>query len=351
LNQFMKKLFLLALAPVLVVAAAPSVQELAPVPSPVSNNAVTAVNINRQILIYSFMGLGPERTWNSVSNAAYALNLKYNKWTTIRSGPGSGRLGAVAASAQDQVFLIGGFVPDQSGLQAVVPDLSIYDPIGLRWYRGPDLPIPVRDAVAGVFRDRYIYVVGGLARTGPTNEVQVYDVLAQHWLRATPYPGEPVFGHAGTVVGDAIIYVDGAKKNAAGNKPGYVASDECWLGKIDHKDPKKIQWSKLPPHPGSARYRIAAGGSDKDVKAYFAGGSDAIYDYSGIGLDGKPAEPSAEVFAFNLRNNSWEPMQNAPNPTMDHRGLVATPDGLILVGGMASGPKVVANTTVLPKGK
>jgi N-acetylneuraminic acid mutarotase len=351
LNQFMKKSFLLAPAVLVLLAATPPVQELAPLPSPVSNNAVTAVRINGQILVYSFMGLGPERAWNSVSNAAYALNLKYDKWTTIRSAPGSGRLGAVAASAQDQVFLIGGFVPDQSGLQAVVPDLSIYDPIGLRWYRGPDLPTPVRDAVAGVYRDRYVYVVGGLAKTGPTNEVQVYDVAAQHWLQSTPSPGAPVFGHAGAVVGDTIIYVDGAKKNAAGSKPGYVPSDECWLGKIDRKDPKKIQWSKLPLHPGAARYRIAAGGSDRDVKAYFAGGSDAIYDYSGIGLDGKPAEPSPEVFAFNVRNNAWEPMQNAPNPTMDHRGLAATPDGLIVVGGMASGPKVVANTVVLQKGK
>ena len=347
----MKKLLFLALAPIVLVAATPSVQELAPVPAPVSNNAVVAVNINRQILIYSFMGLGPDRTWNSLTNAAYALNLKYNKWTTIRSAPGSGRLGAAAASAQNQVFVIGGFVPDQSGLQAVVPDLSVYDPIGLRWYRGPDLPTPVRDAVAGAYHDRYIYVVGGLGKAGPTNEVQVYDVVAQHWLQATPYPGSPVFGHAGTVVGDAIVYIDGAKKNAAGSKLPYVASDECWLGKIDRKDPKKIQWSKLPPHPGSARYRIAAGGSDRDARAYFAGGSDAIYDYSGMGLDRKPAEPSPEVFAFNLRNSSWEALQNAPNPTMDHRGLIATPDGLIVVGGMASGPKVVANTVVLPKGK
>jgi N-acetylneuraminic acid mutarotase len=347
----MKKLLLLALALLLLVAAAPSVQELAPVPAPVSNSAVTAVTINRQILVYSFMGLGPERTWNSVTNAAYALNLKYNKWTTIRSAPGSGRLGAVAASAQDQVFVIGGFVPDQSGLQAVVPDFSIYDPIGLRWYRGPDLPTPVRDAVAGAYHDRYIYVVGGLGKTGPTNQVQVYDIVAQRWLEATPSPGTPVFGHAGTVVGDTIIYVDGAKKNTAASKPPYIASDECWIGKIDRKDPKKIQWNKLPSHPGAARYRIAAGGSDKDARAYFAGGSEAIYDYSGIGLDGKPAEPSAEVFAFNLRNNSWESMQNAPNPTMDHRGMAATPDGLLIVGGMASGPKVVANTVVLPKGK
>jgi N-acetylneuraminic acid mutarotase len=296
------------------------------------------------------MGLGPERTSGSVSNVGYALNLKYNKWTTIRSAPGSGRLGTVAESAREQVFLIGGFVPDRSGMQAIVADLSIYDPVGLRWYRGPDLPTPVRDAVVGSSHDRYIYVIGGLAKGGPTNAVQVYDVEDQHWLQATPLPGSAVFGHAGTVVGDSIIYVDGAKRNAQGNKPFYIASDECWIGKLDRHDPRKIQWSKLPPHPGDARYRIAAGGSDRDLKAYFAGGSAAIYDYNGIGLDGKPAEPFAQVFAFNFRTNSWETISNnLPNPTMDHHGLIAKGDGLIIVGGMAAGPKVVADAVRLPK--
>jgi N-acetylneuraminic acid mutarotase len=327
-------------------------EDLAPMPSPLSNNAVTDVRINGQILVYSFMGLGPERKWNSVTNTAYALNLKYNKWTIIRSSPGSGRLGAVAASAQQQIFLMGGFVPDQSGLQAVVPDLTIYDPNGLRWYRGPDLPTPVRDAVTGVYHDRYVYLVGGLARTGPTNAVQIYDVQDQHWLQATPFPGTPVFGHAGTVVGDSIIYVDGAKTNPAGNRMPFMPSDEGWIGKLDKHDPRKIQWSKLSPHPGTARYRIAAGGSDRDMKAYFVGGSAAIYDYNGIGLDGKAAEPSPVVFAYNLRNSVWETIQeNAPNPTMDHRGLIATSDGLIVIGGMAAGPKVVANTVMLPKAK
>jgi N-acetylneuraminic acid mutarotase len=348
----MTKTFLVAALFLVVSTVILAGEDLAPLPAAVSNNAVTDVRINGQILIYSFMGLGPEMKWNSVSNAAYALNVKYNKWTTIRSAPGSGRLGAVAASAQQQVFLIGGFVPEQSGLQAVVPDLTIYDPIGLRWYRGPDLPTPVRDAVTGVSHDRYIYVIGGLAKGGPTNAVQIYDVQDKHWLQASPFPGTPVFGHAGTVIGDAIIYVDGAKRNTAGGKPGYAPSDECWIGKLDKHDPRKIQWSKLPPHPGPARYRIAAGGSDREMKAYFAGGSETVYDYSGIGLSGQPAEPAPVVFAYNRRSNSWETIQEkAPNPTMDHRGLIATSDGLIVVGGMASGPKVVANTVVLPKGK
>jgi hypothetical protein len=64
-----------------------------------------------------------------------------------------------------------------------------------------------------------------------------------------------------------IVYVDGAYKNPAVDRPKYVASDECWMGKIDHHDPKKIQWSKLPSHPGTAVYRIATGGSEKDQKS------------------------------------------------------------------------------------
>ena len=348
----MTKRFLVAAIFLLASTVTLEAEDIAPLPAPVSNNAVTEVRINGQIVIYSFMGLGPEMKWNAVTNAAYALNLKYNKWTTIRSAPGSGRLGAVAASARQQIFLIGGFIPDQSGLQALVPDLTIYDPIGLRWYRGPDLPTPVRDAVTGVSHDRYIYVIGGLAKDGPTNAVQIYDAQDQHWLQVAPFPGSAVFGHAGAVVGDAIIYIDGAKRNAPGSKPGYVLSDECWIGKLDKHDPKKIQWSKLPPHPGPARYRIAGGGSEREMKAYFAGGSEAVYDYSGIGLDGKPAEPSPVVFAYNLRSKSWETIeQKVPNPTMDHRGLIVTSDGLVVIGGMASGPRVVTNTIILAKGK
>jgi N-acetylneuraminic acid mutarotase len=327
-------------------------EELQPLPTPVTNNAVTAVHVQGQDLVYSLMGLGPDKAWDSITNTANAFNMKYNKWTTIRAVPGPGRLGASAASARLQVFVLGGFVPDKTGRQVIVGDVSVYDPIGLRWYRGPDLLTSVRDAAIGVYHDRYIYVVGGFSKKGPTNEVQIYDVEAQRWQQATPSPGAPVFGLAGTVVDDSIIYVDGAKSNTPGSKSGYIASDECWIGKIDRHHPEKITWSKLPPHPGEARYRIAAGGSDRDHRAYFAGGSAGVYDYSGIGLDGAPAEPSGVVFDFNLRSNSWEtiPVKDAP-ARMDHHGLVVTSDGLIVVGGMGKEQKVSAGVSMLPKGK
>jgi N-acetylneuraminic acid mutarotase len=326
--------------------------EFQPMPAPLSNNAVAGIKVSGQYILYSFMGLGPAKTWNSVTAAAYALNLRYNKWTVIKPVPGSGRLGAVAAGVKEQVFVIGGFVPDSSGRQTIVSDVSIYEPIALRWYRGADLPSAVRDAVAGVYRDRYVYVIGGFGKSGPTNQVQVYDAEADRWTQAPPLPGVSVFGHAGGIVNDSIIYVDGASKNPGREGPNYVAWDECWMGKIDHKHPEKIQWSKLPPHPGAARYRIASGSSDRDQKIYFAGGSDKVYDYNGIGLDGKAAEPSSVVFDYNFKNNAWEMLQeNTQNPTMDHRELAVTGESLILAGGMGKDQQVMANVVVLPKGK
>jgi N-acetylneuraminic acid mutarotase len=347
----MRKILLLILALGLnVISAIAAEEQLQPLPVPVSNNAVVGIKVNGQLLVYSMTGLGSKKTWNSVTNAAYALNVKYDTWTAIKPVPGSGRLGAVAAGVKEQIFLIGGYVPDPGGAQAIVPDVAIYEPVALRWYRGAEMPTAVRDAVAGVYRDRYIYVVDGFSKTGPTNQVQLYDSLTDKWTSATPSPGAPVFGHAGGIVNDSIVYTGGAVTSSG--KPGFTTSNEAWIGKIDKKDPRKIEWTKLPTHPGTAQYRIAAGASERDQRIYFAGGSDKVYEFDGIGLDGQPAEPSPMTFAYNLKSNAWETIQeNAPNSSMDHHGLAVSSDGLIVVGGMISGQKVVPSVELLPKSK
>jgi len=140
-------------------------------------------------------------------------------------------------------------------------------------------------------------------------------------------------------------------KNPDGN-PAYVASNECWMGKIDHKDPTKIQWTKIPEHPGNAHFRIAAGGSGKDDKVYFAGGTAVPYDTTGLGFDGKPAQPSPMVFAFDIRGKKWDVIQEkVATPTMDQRGLIVAPHYLVLLGGMADNTAVTAHVTLIPKQK
>src|SRR3989449_7050599 len=232
-----------------------------PLRARVSNNAVASLKSRGRSLLLSFMGMGAKKTWDAITNAVYALDTSTSKWLQVRPVPGTaGRIAAVAASAREQVFLFGGYVVDGQSREITVPDLNVYEPVTDRWYRGADLLVPVDDSIAGVYRDRYIYLVSGWSNSDAVKNVQVYDAQKDKWQQATPIPGTPVFGHAGTLEGDTIVYVDGAHKNPSGDRPPYVASDECWIGKIDHHDQTKIEWSKLPNHPGNARFRIAAGG-------------------------------------------------------------------------------------------
>jgi N-acetylneuraminic acid mutarotase len=324
-------------------------------PDPISNNAVAELRVRWQLMLFSFMGIGAKKDADAITNTGFSLDAAEGNVAAIHSVPGTaGRIGAMAAGVRDQLYLFGGYVVYGKGEEMVVPDVGSYQPSHDRWFRIGDLPRPVADSVIGVYRDRYVYLVGGRSNNGVINNVQVYDVEKGKWDQATPIPGPAVFGHAGGLAGETIVYVDGARENPSGN-PKYVASDECWMGKIDHHDRTKIQWTKLPNHPGTARYRIAGGGSETDQKIYFAGGTDNPYDYNGIGFDGKPSEPSPVTFDFNLRTKKWETINdNTPDPTMDHRGLLVTHEGLVLIGGMEKGQKVTTRITLLskePKGK
>lgn len=346
---------LISLAGLLFAASDPE-PKFEPLPVPLSNNPMTSVNGRHSSLVFSLMGIGAAKTWDAISNSAYVMNMQTRKWSQIHPVPGTaGRLGASAVSARGLVFLLGGYVVDGQGEEITVADVNVYAPEDNLWYRGEDIPLAVDDSVAGVYRDRYIYLVGGWSKTDAVRNVQVYDIEKKKWFEATPLPGTPVFGHAGALVDDTILYVDGAYKNPAGASPKYISSDECWLGKIDHHDPAKIQWSKVPNHPGTARYRIAAGGSAKDEKIYFSGGTDNPYNFNGIGYNGQPSEPSPVTFAYDLRGGKWETItENTPNPTMDHRGLVVLPQGLLIAGGMEAGQQVTSRVQVIPtpgKGK
>jgi len=325
--------------------------KLSPLPVPVSNNAVAMSHDSKGLQIFSFMGIGAKKTWDAISNNSYRLDLNTGKWTELRPVPGvAGRLAASAAAFHEQVFIFGGYVVDGQGGETTVSDVNVYVPAENRYYRGADIPTPVDDSVLGVYRERFIYLIGGWSgpKTDAVRNVQVYDTDKDKWMQATAIPGTPVFGHSGAIFGDTIVYVDGAYKNPGGPNPKYVASSECWMGKISKKDPAKIEWSKLPAHPGSARYRIAAGASEKEARIYFSGGTDNPYNYNGIGYNGQPAEPSPVTFAFNVRSGKWEIIsENTPDPTMDHRGLLVTHRGLILVGGMEKGQQVTPKVAIV----
>ena len=351
MKRALSLLMLAALASVLIAASEPEI-ELDPIPQPLTSNAVAGYNGRGGLTLLSFMGISSGKDWKAVTTATYSMVAAYGKWTTQKPVPGTaGRLGAVAVPVGDQIFLFGGYVMDDQGGENTIADVNVYDPSTQKWFRGTDIPEAVSAAVAGAYNDRYIYLIGGWSKNGPTQAVQAYDVQKATWLKATSFPGPAVFGHAGAVVDDTIVYVDGAVKNPDG-KPAYIASNDCWMGKIDHKDPAKIEWTKLPTHPGDAHFRIAAGGSGKDGKVYFAGGTTSPYDTTGLGFDGQPAQPSPMVFDYDIHNKKWDVIhEKIPTLTMDQRGLIVAPHYLVLLGGMAENRAVTAHVTLIPKQK
>ncbi len=354
LTRLLPVLFCLLLVPRLPAADEP---KLSPLPAPVSNNAVAISHDEGGTRIFSFMGIGPKKTWDAITTSAYEMDPGAGKWEEKRPVPGvAGRLAASAVALHDQVFIFGGYVVDAQGGETTVSDLNVFVPVENRYYRGKDIPVPVDDAVVGLYRDRYIFLVGGWSteKNDAVRNVQIYDTDRDTWMQATPIPGTPVFGHAGAILGDTIVYVDGAYKNPSGTGPKYVASSECWMGKLPNSkkgDITKIVWTKLPAHPGNARYRIAAGAGQLEKKAgriYFSGGTDNPYNYNGIGYNGQPAEPSPLTFAFNLHTSAWETISDStPDPTMDHRGLLVTRRGLVIVGGMDKGQQVTPQVSVV----
>jgi hypothetical protein len=346
----MKKHFcvsLLALCPLILLGA--DEPKFPPMPAAVSSNAVASLKGGFEL--FSLMGVGSKKTWDDVTNQVYVMTFSHaGKWSRGRAVPGPvGRLNATAGGAKGLIILMGGYVVDNQGLEMTVPDVNVYEPGARRWSRGKDIPVPVDSAVAGVIHDRFVYLIGGRSPNGPVNNVQVYDVDRDTWTQATPFPGTPAFGMAGGVADEEIVVVDGAKPGPSSG-PRYVPSDECWLGKIDHKDPAKIEWSKLPAHPGTARFGISAGGADRDHRIYFSGGTLTPHDYKGASYDGTSAEVSSVTFDYDLRGHKWDTLdENTADPRADGRGLLDTPLGPVVLGGMVKNLAVTSRVTLFAK--
>jgi N-acetylneuraminic acid mutarotase len=302
-----------------------------PLPVAVSGNAVASLRGGLEL--YSLMGIGNKKTWDDVKADVYVLRLASAKWREERPVPGvGGRLGAAAIGVKNRIYVFGGYLVDNQGSEITVSDVNAYLPDEHRWYRGEDVPVGVDRTVIGLTHDRYVYLIGGRSTRGPVNNVQVYDTLKNTWSEATPFPGTPVFGHAGGVVDDTIIIVDGAMKNPAVGA-SYVASDQCWMGRIDKKDPSKIAWNKLPPHPGPGRFGIAAGVYEH--KIVFSGGSTKPHNFKGLDFDGKPAELSNVSFTFDVHGNHWDTIADDNLPARsDAGGILSTPVGPVMIGGV-----------------
>ncbi len=313
-------------------------------PDAVSNNAVASADVDGETVFFSFNGLGSGKGWQDVSNRAYACAPGRSVCRTVPPTPvADGRLASVAVTVGNLIYLLGGYTVASDGAEVSAPEVFAFNPVTEAYDRMPDMPVPVDDAVALSYRDRFIYVVSGWHDSGNVGLVQVFDTDTRTWFDATGFPGTPVFGHAGGAVGRQIVIADGVGVlGESGGGRSFAAVAEAWLGTIDPTDPARIAWSALPAHPFAPLYRMAATGHTEENRVLFFGGADNPYNYDGIGYDGRPAKASAALFAFDFDTMGWEELGHTPEGGMDYRGLLLFEGDYFVMGGMNGRREVVS---------
>ncbi|QHJ11509.1 N-acetylneuraminate epimerase [Paraglaciecola mesophila] len=328
-------------------------------PEPVSNNAVASVNTSQGHFLLSFMGLGAAKTHQAVHNKVWALGFEgdkpNNRWQqkspVPSSLPLSGRLASIAVGVGDMAFIFGGYTVDAAHNEISSPDNFRYDVLKDTYYPIAVTPVPVDDAVALVFQQRYVYLISGWHNDGNVNLVQIYDVKTDTWQQGSPFLGKPVFGHAGAIVGNNIMLCDGVKVDAQPHKRRtFSAESACYLGIIDEKAINKIDWRTVAHPTSTARYRMAAVGDEATDSAIFVGGSDNPYNYNGIGYNQAPAKPSSQVWRYDFVHSKWQ-ITEMQSPTMDHRGLLIVGEGeskhFVTIGGMREQQKVSSDVHII----
>jgi N-acetylneuraminic acid mutarotase len=314
-------------------------EPLTPLKLAVSNNAVALVETGKGNYVYSFLGLGEGKTWQDITSAAWVLEPTANSWTELDPVPGTaGRLAASAVSLVGAAWLFGGYTVAADGSEKSTASVYRIRPgeSGLQWVA--DMPVPVEDSVVLAYQDRYVYMISGWHDLGNVNLVQVLDTRTMQWAQATPWPGAPVFGHAGGISGRQMLICDGVKIQYPldGGPREFLASNECWLGTIDTENHRRISWRPMTSHPGAVRYRMAASANDKN-QIVFAGGSVNPYNFNGVGYNGEPSEPESSLFSYDFEAGEWKIRGDLPEGSMDHRGLLFSDGWYYLVGGMHAG--------------
>ena len=320
-------------------------EQLPPLPVAHSNNAVAKVGLDGDLRFYSFMGLRAGKTHADISKQAFEYDVAAKRWRALPDVPvDQGRLASAAVGIGDLVYLFGGYSVAADGTEVSTPEVFCFDPEANAYSRRQPIPVPVDDTVALPYGNRYIYLISGWHDKDSVQQVQVYDTIEDRWFRATDWPGRPVFGHAGGILGNRMVVADGVTVLAGetGSRRFKLVGD-AWSGEIDPTDPSKIGWKRLPSHPGNPLYRMAATGSPVTGGIVFGGGSETAYNYNGNGYDGTPAIPSARAFAFDVNRNRWVDLGSHRTPSMDHRGLLEAGGVFYTLGGMGDQRQVIGD--------
>jgi non-specific serine/threonine protein kinase len=193
---------------------------------------------------------------------------------------------AMMVNYRDQLWLIGGFIPKGSNLEAAASARVLILKNG-RWVNGPALHHARAAGAAAVVGDK-IVVVGG--RTGGKSEqdvsaTEVYDGKGWHDAAGIPVPGDHL---AAVSDGSKYLYAIGGRHlDASANHKA-----------VQRFDPATGQWTQLTPLPTA----------DSDLGAAYVGGQ--LITFGGENL----FSVFRTVRAYNPATNTWRTLPGMAEP-------------------------------------
>jgi non-specific serine/threonine protein kinase len=194
---------------------------------------------------------------------------------------------AMLVTYQGRLWLIGGFLPSGSDLEAAASNRVLYlDPTKNRWVEGPPLH-HARAAGAAVVVGNKIVVVGGRTGGQPAAEVKQTEIFnGKTWHDA---PGIPVTGdHLAAVTDGKYVYAIG----------GRDLEPSANRNAVQRFDPATGQWTQLTTLPVA----------DSDMGAAYIGGQLITFG----GENGLTVYPT--VRAYNLATKTWSTLPNMAQP-------------------------------------
>ena len=316
--------------------------ELEPIPSPVSNNAVTEFLNQTEKIVYSFGGIDSSKHASGIHNNCFKYNATFDTWTTLPDLPTSPtRIAAGASTINDTIYIIGGYHVFANGNEQSSNLVHRFHASADTFLtNGTPIPLAIDDHVQAVYKDSLIFIVTGWSHTSNVPNVQIYNPHLDSWLTGTPVPNShdyKSFGASGTIIGDTLYYFGGARMG--GNFP---IQNQLRKGYINPNDVTELTWSIDTINPDLFGYRMAVSSYENTIR--WVGGSNATYNYNGIGYAGGiPVEPNRRILTFYPLTNSWDTI-SIPEINMDLRGIANFGCQMILVGGMDANQKVSSKT-------
>ncbi len=317
--------------------------ERAPMPEPVTNNAVVEGFIGDTAFVYSFGGLDSTKTYSGIHLRSWRYNTVADRWELLPPLPDEhGKIAAAASRIGDVIYIIGGYHVFANGSERSSNKVHRFDIQANQFLAdGAPIPVAIDDHAQAVWRDSLIYVVTGWSNTANVPNVQIYNPAEDRWMEGTPVPTGSAFesfGTSGVILGDTIFYYGGASFG-----PQFPVQNTLRKGVIDPDNPTMVQWSVVSPEPTVPGYRTGA--IVVRNQPFWLGGSAVTYNYDGVAYDGGAGvEPAEQGLRYDAATGLVS-VESVPGLPMDIRGVASVRENLhFIVGGMESGQRVSRKT-------